>query len=267
VIDWWQWRNEPAFVGGLVLLGWLYAILAGPMRGRLAPGEPFPRAQAVRFYSALGLFYLAVGSPFGRAASAFLFSAHMAQNLVIMYPVAGLALLGLPAWMVDSALARPALRRPLGWLLQPLACGALFVLAVTAWHLPRLFERGLEDEGVHAIEHVMIFGVSLLFWWPLISPSRLLPPLRFGSRMIYLFCVEVALTALFTYLLMADHAIYPSYEYAPRLVAGLGAVDDQILGGILLSGVSSLVLLGALGISFRHWSKKDAHEDKPAPRP
>ena len=266
MIDGGQWRNEPAFVAGLVLLGWLYALLAGPLRGRLAPGQPFPRAPAVRFFSALVLFYLAVGSPFGRLAVAFLFSAHMAQELAIMYPVAGLALSGVPFWMADAVLARPALRRPLGCLLHPLVGGALFVLVVTAWHMPRLFEWALEDESMHAVQHVLLFGVSLLFWWPLLSPSRVFPPLRFGGRMIYLFCIEVALTALFTYLLMADHPIYPTYEYAPRIVAGLSAIDDQVLGGILLSAVSSLVMVGFLGWNFFRWSKTDIHPNSPAAR-
>ena len=57
MIDWRHWHNEPYLVGGIVLLGWLYAILAGPLRARLAPGAPFPRGQAAQFYTALVIFY------------------------------------------------------------------------------------------------------------------------------------------------------------------------------------------------------------------
>ena len=255
MIDWWQWRNEPVLVDGIVLAGWIYAMLAGPFRRRLAGGEPFPRARAVRFYAALGLLYLAVASPWSRVGENFLFSAHMAQLLAIMYPAAALFLLGLPAWMIDPALARPAWRRPLGWILNPLVCGALFTLVVTAWHVPRLFESALESGGMHALEHASIFAVAVLFWWPLLSPSRVFRPLGFGARMVYLFCMEVSLTALFTYILMADHAMYPTYEYAPRILPWLGAVDDQVLGGILLSAGSSLVMLAALGVNFFRWAR------------
>jgi putative membrane protein len=62
MIDWRHWHNEPWLVGGLVVLGWLWAIAAGPLRSKLAPGLPFPRAQAVRFYLGLFSFYIAVGS-------------------------------------------------------------------------------------------------------------------------------------------------------------------------------------------------------------
>src|SRR5580698_9431423 len=110
MIDWRHWHNEPFLTGGLILAGWLYAILAGPLRGRLAPGRPWPRAKATLFYSALVVFYLAVGSPLDQVAERFLLSAHMAQHLLIMYPVPLLMLLGVPSWMVDPFLSAPSLK-------------------------------------------------------------------------------------------------------------------------------------------------------------
>ena len=81
MIDWSHWHNEPYLIGGLVLSGWLWAVLAGPLRRRFAPtGTPFPRAQAWAFYSALVVFYLAVGSPLDQIGERFLFSAHMLQH-------------------------------------------------------------------------------------------------------------------------------------------------------------------------------------------
>lgn len=81
MIDWTHWHNEPFLIGGLIFLGWLYAILTGPWRDRLAPGPEiplpgdgqdkhrvgssqqrrYPRRHAVKFYAALVIFYLAVG--------------------------------------------------------------------------------------------------------------------------------------------------------------------------------------------------------------
>ena len=80
MIDWRHWHNEPYLVGGLIFLGWLYAILCGPLRARLAPpGEPWPRRKAWAFYGALVIFYLAVGSPLDQIGERFLLSAHMVQ--------------------------------------------------------------------------------------------------------------------------------------------------------------------------------------------
>lgn len=260
MIDWRHWHNEPLLVGGLVFAGWLWALLAGPLRARLAPGAPFPRRQAWFFYSALILFYLAVGSPLDQAAERFLFSAHMFQHLVAMYPVPVLLLCGLPWWMVDAVLDRPAARRPLRLLLSPISCGFLATLIIGTWHAPSLYEWALQDKVIHVVEHLMFFGVSLLFWWPLFSPSRTFPASRFGVQLLYLLGVEIAMTPLFAYVTFTPHILYPTYEYAPRLIANFSAAEDQTLAGVMMKLSGMGVSLAALAYSFYHWSR--ANQDK-----
>ncbi|HTT55812.1 MAG TPA: cytochrome c oxidase assembly protein, partial [Opitutaceae bacterium] len=84
MIDWRHWHNEPFLIGGLIFLGWLYAILTGPLRARLAPGLPYPVWPAIKFYAALVIFYLTVGSPFDQLGERFLLSAHMVQHQLLM---------------------------------------------------------------------------------------------------------------------------------------------------------------------------------------
>jgi putative membrane protein len=258
MIDWSQWRHDSALVDALVAFGWAYAMLLGPLRSRIAPGEPWPRAAAIRFYSGLGLVYFAVGSPVALIGGIYLFSAHVCLQLLILYPAAALILQGLPRWTVDAALRPRATRLVATSLLRPWICGAGFTLVASVWYVPRLFEWTLRSPGGHALEQTTCLLSGLLFWWPLASPSRICPSQGFGSRMVYLFAIEVALTAVFSYVLMAEHPMYPTYSLAPRLMPGLDAENDQILGGVLLAGVSSLVLLGALGVNFFKWSKASA---------
>jgi putative membrane protein len=246
-------------LGGLVLLGWLYALAAGPWRIRLAPGRPWPRRQALSFAAGLALLYVAVGSPLDWVGRYFLLTAHTAQLLLIVFPAPLLLLGGLAPWMVDPVLAGAGRRHLLRWLFHPVVDGALFVLVISAGYLPRLFEPSLSNDGVHQALQAIFLAVALLFWWQLLSPSEAFPRLRFGGRLLYLSAVEVALTGVFTYILMADHAMYPTYEHAPRLIAGLDATEDQVLAGVLLSAASSLVLVGALGVTFRLWSHADSH--------
>ncbi len=249
MIDWGSWRNQPVLLAGLVLLGWLYALAVGPLRGRVAPGEPLPRRQATAFAAGLALLYLALGSPLDGIARTFLCSAHTVQDLLVLYPSAALLLVGTPGWLADAGLAR--VPRPLGRaLLGPLAGGGIFVVMVSGWYVPRLFEASLRAEDLHALRAALFLGAALLFWWPLLSPSRRFPPLRHGPRLVYVFAVEVALTGVFTYVLMADHAMYATYQHAPRLIVELSPQEDQVLAGTLLSFVSSMVLVGALGLTF-----------------
>src|SRR5256885_2007455 len=112
MIDWRHWHNEPWLIGGLVFLGWLWAVLAGPWRARLAPAEPFPFRRAVRFYPGLLIFYLAVGSPLDQIGERLLFSAHMLQHQLLIYPAAILFLIGLPSWMIDPLFRSRVVRVP-----------------------------------------------------------------------------------------------------------------------------------------------------------
>ena len=262
MIDWRHWHNEPLLVGGLVLAGWLWALLAGPLRARIAgrtgsPVPPFPRREAWYFYSSLVLFYLAVGSPLDQIGERFLFSAHMFQHLVIMYPVPVLLLCGLPWWMADAILDRPAARGPLKLLFSPLSCGALPTLVIGIWHAPWLYEWALQDKVVHVIEHLLFFAVSILFWWPMLSPSRVFPPLSYAGRMLFIFVIEVAMTPLFAYVTFSSNILYPTYEYAPRLFATFSAGDDQTLAGTMMKLVGMGVSLIAFGYSFYHWSREN----------
>jgi putative membrane protein len=255
MIHWSDWHREPAIIPAWIALGWLYALLTGPWRSRIAPGTPFSPGRAACFYSALAVAYLALGSPLDHAGTVFLFSAHVTQELLLLYPVAALLLLGLPGWLVDGALDRRFLRRPAGLILNPLSCGAAFILGTAAWHLPRLFESALQSAPMQAAHMGTTVAAGLLFWWPLISPSRAFPPAGPAVKALYLTCAQVAFTALFSYVFMADQAIYPTYRYAPRLIAGLSPIEDQRLAGVLLGLVSSLVFLGALGAGFFQWAR------------
>jgi len=255
MIDWRHWHNEPFLTGGLILAGWLYAILAGPLRTRFAPGQPYPRGRAALFYAALVLFYLAVGSPLDQVGERFLLSAHMVQHLLIMYPVPLLMLLGIPAWMIDPVLSRPRLRPPLRLLLHPLTCAVVSVAVISAWHAPFLYEWTLQDKRVHVAEHLLFLGASLLYWWPLASPSRVFPRPGYGIRMLYVVATEVGMIPVSAYVVFSRDILYPTYEYAPRLIAGFTPADDQLLAGIIMKVVGMAVSMAVLALCFFKWSK------------
>ena len=253
MIDWRHWHNEPFLTGGLILAGWLYAVLAGPLRGRLAPGAPYPRKGAALFYLGLALFYLAVGSPLDQVAERFLLSAHMVQHMLIMYPVPLLLLLGTPAWMVDTALSPARLRTPLRVLFHPVTCAVVSTVVVSAWHAPLLYEWTLQDKLVHVAEHLMFLAASLLYWWPIASPSAVFPPPSYPVRMLYVFGAEVAMIPVSAFVVFSGSVLYPTYEYAPRLIDGFTPADDQLVAGVIMKVSGMAVSLTALGIFFFRW--------------
>ena len=262
MIDWSHWHNEPYLVGGLVFLGWLWAVLAGPWRARLAPGDPFPRAQAWKFYTSLIIFYLAVGSPLDQIGERFLFSAHMFQHQLLVYPAAIFFLLGLTPWMVDPLLGRPSLRRVLRILTHPLSCAVIYTLVISLWHAPYAYDLALQNKLIHVAEHVMFFAAALFYWWPMLSPSRAMPALGYGGQMLYFFSVLILMTPVFAYITFSEDTLYPTYEYAPRLFAGFSAADDQLLAGVGMKIVGMAVAGSAFAVAFFRWYQAGERAEK-----
>lgn len=256
MIDWRHWHNEPYLIGGLIVAGWLFALLTGPLRARLAHGQPFPRSHALRFYLALFVFYLAVGSPLDQAGERFLLSAHMVQHQLLIYVSAVLFLTGLPAWLLQPVTRLPSLRTLLRLLTNPVVCGLLYTITLSVWHAPGLYDLALRDKNIHVLEHLMFFGAALFYWWPVLSPSPEYPPLSYAGRVLYLVAVTIGMTPLFAFIAFSDNVLYPTYEYAPRLFAALGPMEDQLLGAAIMKTGSIGVTLLVIALTFYRWSSK-----------
>ena len=268
MIDWRHWHNEPYLVGGLILFAWLYAVFTGPLRAWLEPAAPYPRRQACYFYSSLLLFYLTVGSPLDQIAERFFLWVHMLQHQLLIYPCAALFLLGLPEWLVRPITSARPLRGLLRFLSRPIVCGLIYTLVYSLWHAPALYEATLQNKLIHVGEHLMFFGAALFYWWPVLSPSRELPPLSYPGRMIYQTFVVIGMTPAFAYITFADHVLYPTYAYAPRLIPNFTPMEDQLLAGILMKVIGMAVALGVFGHSFYRWyratGEKTVQKKEPA---
>jgi putative membrane protein len=101
----------------------------------------------------------------------------------------------------------------------------------------------------------MFLAASILFWWPLCSPSRVFPSPGYGVRMLYLFGTEVAMIPVSAYVVFSGDILYPTYEYAPRLIAGFTPADDQVAAGVLMKMVGMAVTITVLGLCFFKWSR------------
>lgn len=257
MIDWRHWHNEPHLIGGLILLAWLYALATGPFRSRLAPGRPYPARAACLYYSSLVLFYLAVGSPFDQLGERFLFSAHMLQHEILIYPCPVLFLLGLPGWLVEPIVTRPFLRPIVRLLVHPVFAGFIFVAILSIWHYPGLYDWALQNRDVHIAEHLMFFATAILYWWPILSPSSVFPRLGTAGQMVYLNAVVIGMVPVFAYIAFANEILYPTYEFAPRLFSRLGPTEDQLLGAVIMKAGAMGVTLIVMFILFMRWYMTD----------
>jgi putative membrane protein len=136
----------------------------------------------------------------------------------------------------------------------------IYSLVIGVWHMPTLYDLALRDKFVHVLEHVTFFIVSLIFWWPIISPSRVVPKSGYGVQMIYILAVQIAMTPVFAYVTFSTDILYPTYEYAPRLIASMTPADDQLLAGVMMKIGGMVVSLVAFTIAFYKWYRAGEKE-------
>ena len=256
MITWGHWHNEPLLLGGILTVVWLYHLLTGPFRTWVDPEAPPAGAERFYFWAGVLLFYGAVGSPLDALGEGFLFSAHMVQHLILMYGAAWCLIQALPGWLIDGLLRRvPRIQMVLRVLTQPVVAGLLFTLVFCGWHFPVLYEAALRSKSIHALEHMMMFGSSVLMLWPIVGRSKALPRSPHGVQLLYVFLLMVAQIPLFGILTFSPEILYPTYELAPR-VCFLDAAQDQVLGGLIMK-VGNMVLSMIFFVrAFVRWNRE-----------
>ena len=127
---------------------------------------------------------------------------------------------------------------------------------MSVWHAPRLYEWALQDKNIQEIEHVMFFGVSVLWWWPIVSPTQDRPRMSNVFQIIYLLVENVLMIPVFAFVAFSDNVLYPTYEYAPRLIDGFMPMDDQLLGAVIMKMGGMSVTMIAIIVAFARWYRQ-----------
>jgi putative membrane protein len=246
---------EVVLACGLVAVAWAWGWYARGGRPRVG--------QAARFVGALVAILLALNGPLHDLSDGYLFSAHMVQHLVLTLVVPPLLLTGLPSWMVDVVLGLCLARRipaaVVRTLTRPLPAFAVYAVALVGWHLPGPTNTALEIHGWHVVEHLILLAAAVLGWWPIVSPSRLLPPPPYAAQLLYLFVFGMPMTVAAAMITGAERVLYPFYAAAPRITA-LTPLADQRLGGVIMWVPSGLIPLAAFTVIFFQWVAAEADE-------
>ncbi|MBA2577853.1 MAG: cytochrome c oxidase assembly protein [Euzebyaceae bacterium] len=239
-----------------LLGGYFYALAAlGP---RLAPGRR-PATSRQKLYFTLGVAALWLGAewPVHDLAENYLYSVHMAQHLTFQLVAPPLLILGTPGWLL-RALLRP---KPVFAVARVLTRGLPAVITVSAFialtHTPVWVEATVSNGLVHLLAHVLLVGMSLLMWWPVLSPLPELPHLSYPGRMVYLFAHSIIPTVPASFLTFTSRPLYASYAEAPRLWAWLDPVQDQQIAGLLMKIGGGLVIWGVIAVLFFRWQAEE----------
>lgn len=264
MITFWHWHTEPLLLGGILLFAWIYATCVYVFRPRIASDATPKIGQTLWFYAGLLTFYIAVGSPIDAIGENYLFWVHMFQHILLMYVCPPMLIMGIPAWLIDNSFGRYRFSAwCFRWFVHPVVSGAGFTIIFSAWHVPDLYEWALQDKSVHIIEHLSVFLPSLGVWWCFMSPSKKFPQLAGGLQMLFIFALMIGQLPVFAFLVFANQVYYPTYFYAPRIMA-LTAMEDQVMGGVVMKLANLIVSVVIFGKGFYHLARDSEAIDNPA---
>ncbi|MBC8161081.1 MAG: cytochrome c oxidase assembly protein [Roseiflexaceae bacterium] len=255
------WNWEPQLLLGLFGQASAYLLCTvGPLR-RFFPGaQPETNGQVYTFMLVVLTLNEALVSPLDALGDDYLLTAHMVQHLLLALVAPPLLLLGTPRWLLRPLVELPYLKqvtRPIGrTLTNPLVALLAFNIVFSLWHIPRYYEAALQDPTVHIIEHVTFFSTAVLTWWPIFGTIDEFPQLNDGAKVLYLFFQSLPPTILGAMITFANVPIYPTYAAAPRLY-GMGALEDQVLGGLIMWVPGGLIFFTVLTVIFFKWFGRD----------
>lgn len=248
-----DWQLEPVLLGIIVTAAVAYFLSVGPLRSRIAPGEPFPTRHALVFSFGLLALFLNEGSPLHDLAERYLLTAHMAQHLVLTYAIAPIILAGTPSWLLRASLANRRMLPIMKVVLHPLMGFAVFALVLSVYHLPPVYDLALTNTSLHHSVHVIILFASLMAWWPIMSPIEELPRPPFIVRAAYLFLMPVVQLPIFAGITFSPDPLYAAYANMPVRAFGLSVMEDQQLGGAVMK-VAGMVAFGIpFIVTFMQW--------------
>ena len=232
-------------------------------RARLEAGGrgagPF---QALAFAGALLVMVIAVASPLDALGEEYLFSAHMAQHILLSDIAPLLLLLSLSRVIMRPATRRlMRLERALGPLANPATGLVVWFGLLYLWHIPALYVAAIENPVLHALEHASFFTAGVAVWWPLIQPVPMRRRLTGLATFAYIGAAKAGLAALGLFLTWSTTVAYSSYAAAPR-IWGISAIDDQNAGGAIMMVEQSTVLVIAFFILFGKMLAQSEEEER-----
>lgn len=211
------------------------------------------------FLAALGVFLLTLLSPLNTLADGYLFSAHMAQHILLLLIVPALLFFSLPRGLSVAFVPRVLAHPLLGWLA---GVGAMWF-----WHAPALCNAAVASRPVHALQTVSLLTLGAIFWRQILAPREeecLSPP----RAIFYLFSACVACSVLGIIITFSPVTVCSIYTMPPddhlgvlqtiRTGWGLSPERDQQIGGLLMWVPMCLVYFTAILAQIGRWFAKSA---------
>jgi putative membrane protein len=222
----------------------------------------------------LGLLFIwvALASPLATLDHRSL-TAHMVQHLLLMTFTPPLIWLGAPIKPMVSVLPRrfaeilraisntASVHRLGKTMTHPVVCWLGAAITLIAWHIPAIFTVGMRSQAWHGVEQTSFLVTGLLFWLPVMEPSRNLTKPEW-LMIVYLFLATLPCDILSGFLVFCDRVVYGAYTNSVGPF-GLSALEDQQAAGALMwTSVTILYFVVAMIYAVQLLSPRVAREER-----
>ncbi|MCG7393833.1 cytochrome c oxidase assembly protein [Microvirga sp. ACRRW] len=234
------WNTDPVLVAILFGIAAFYAL---GCRGRETPD----RYRQICFFAGWILVVAALVSPLCNLSVA-LFSARVAQHMLLTLVAAPLIILGRPGEVFSRMIPhRMPVSLPLGdGALQALATLG-FAAALWIWHLPGPYDLTLQSDLIYWAMHLTTFGAALLLWHALFERLSCI-----SAALLIGFGTTVQMSLLSALLTLAPRPLFRAHV-GTTWPWGLSPGEDQQLGGLIMwvPGGTLFTVIGVL--AFGAW--------------
>lgn len=216
------------------------------------------RGQKTLFFTGVAVGYASVSWPLHDISDDYLYSAHMVQHVLLLLVVPPLLLWGIPSWLPQRALPRPALKA-LSKISRPVQATIIFNAVVAFSHWPLLVDLMSRSGAFHAGLHLVLIASAMIMWLPVFSPTPLIRRLSPPAQMLYLFVQSILPTVPASFFTFARTPLVLYYAEAPRLF-GIGVLADQQMAGFVMKAVGGLVTWTYIAVIFFRWYAAEGHD-------
>jgi cytochrome c oxidase assembly factor CtaG len=241
------WQIAPLVDAGLIAAAACY--LAGAWRVRRRhPRRPWPAARTLAFFAGLGVIAVATQSSLAVYDDA-LFSAHMAQHVLLIMVTPPLLVFGRPLTLLLHSAGNPVhtwvkriLRSPaLRALTWPAGTTAAYVVVVAGTHTPLVMDMVVHNDLARDGEYALYLVAGYLYFLPVVGVEPIRWRICMPGRYLMLLAGMQVDTVVGIVLLIQGHEIFAPYAQAPRS-AGVAPLADLHLGGAIMFMGSDLVM-------------------------
>ena len=246
-----------------LVVGVAAAYVAGVRRHHQRTGERVAPMRIRSFVLGLVAMWIALDWPVDDVGDGSLLSVHMVQFLLLSVIAPLFLLRGCCPWLIERIVAVERVRAVAGVLRQPLIAVGVVSSVLIVSHIPEVVELYLTTDLIHLLMHAMWLASGFVLWWPLAAPASVAPVLSPLAQIAYLFVQSLAAIIPAAWLTFSATPIYPGYARSPK-PAGMDAIIDQQLAGILMKLGGGLLLWIAIGVIFFRWARQEEAQMPPS---